>query len=194
MDPNLHSEVVRLRNQNFAAARERLSSAGVPVDEFESRGTTFAAASYLGVFSEVLELPLWPFSRKRIVNMLRDPKAKPKMRRFLNQLLYRDWCASPAGLDLTEAERLARGRPELVEDAVAHGLAEHLTARDGDDLLGLLRDRSLGPRRVFFVGAVRRVFKDKAKVVLDECLRDPDLAVEASHQIKMMQRKDGRGW
>lgn len=185
MDSVLHSQIVELRNENFAPARKMLMANGLPIDEWENRGTPFDVSQFIAEIELALELPLWPFSQERIVSMLRNARGNGAVRGLLTKLIHKKWTDDILPNNLTQAERLARGRSALVLDCIATCLAYHLRSRleDRQELSRLLSDKSLGPARVFFVPIIRRVFKEDPVPLLQVCLEDPELVVEAKHQL-----------
>lgn len=89
--------------------------------------------------------------------------------------------------------RAYRNETSAEDSGAREGLAEALmvtaSRATADDLVGMIRDRRLGPSRVLLLRAVTRLRLPGRWELIAECLRDPDLAIEADHMLAKRTRR-----
>lgn len=89
-----------------------------------------------------------------------------------------------------------RNEQSLEDSGARQGLAEALmvTAHRGvaDDLVALIRDRTLGSSRVLLLRAITRLRLPGGWELIGECVEDPDLEKEAEHVLAQRARRQER--
>jgi hypothetical protein len=190
MDSKLHEELVYIRRENFQPAKELLLAGGVPLQQIEKGDNKTDVTPYVAAFETALEIPLWPFNQARIIHAMSQKSGISASWPVLKRLLYRDWTVPQSQSEPTATVKLAMGRVQTVRDTIAGAMGMYALKMHKADVFELVRDERLGDERVAFVPAIRRLFGMDARPILEALKNDPRFAVEATHQLKILAKKE----
>jgi len=189
MDPFEQAENVRITNENFAPVREFLIHSGVLMREFERRGFSGDLMPYWQKIQEALALPLWPYNHARVIRLVADKSLRKVSWPVLKKLLYEERSDKLYNSETDPLRRRAMLKNDYVVERIVAALGENVRKSQSDELLELLNDERLGSNRILLIPAVRRVFGEKAKSILIELAKKPSLKIEATHQLRKIERK-----
>jgi HEAT repeat protein len=129
------------------------------------------------------------------------PEALPVLIRHLVRpypSVIRDGIARALGVrqaifawDLLREQYVAEQDPQ-VKDGIAVALANMVDREHLDDLLGLLRDRRHGQRRLLLLRGLQRLRDPRARAALEELADDPDLHKQIEIILRRRRKRRGR--
>ena len=192
MDPKIHAELVRLSHENFEPANQILIKAGVPLYQIERGEHEIDLAPYMHAFEAALEVPLWPYNIARLVHAFAHKSVRNQLWPIVKKLLYVDWRSAEPPLGSDAMTIRAATNAEYAKDEMGTAMWKIASSKHKKEILDLLADESLGSVRVAFICTVRRLFKSDARAILLKYASHPQLGVEASHQLKQIEKKEQR--